>query len=385
MPLALRECTGRVLAADLLSPIDVPGHTNAAVDGYALRSQDLADSGIDLAITGRALAGHPFAGEVEAGCCVAITTGAPVPKGADSVVMQEYTRRVDDGQVRIEHACKAGDNIRRAGEDIRAGSRVAPAGTRISPALLGVLASLGLEQVAVTRRPRVALFSTGDEIQPPGEPLRPGGVYDSNTYILRGLLTDLGMDILDLGRVPDDPDQLRATLEKAAASGDAVITSGGVSVGEADHIKPLLTALGHMDFWKLAIKPGRPLTFGHLGDALFFGLPGNPVAVMVTFLQFARPALQKLAGMTPSPLPTLRALCDDRLRKRPGRREFQRGILSTGEDGHLHVGLTGRQGSGILTSMSRANCLIVLEESRGDVAPGDSLEIQLLPWALQGA
>jgi molybdopterin molybdotransferase len=283
--------------------------------------------------------------------------------------------------VRIDASTKAGDNVRFAGEDVPAGSVVAAAGTRLSPALLGVVASLGIDWVSVRRRPRVGLLSTGDEVQPPGTPLRPGGVYDSNRYTLGAMLTWLGAEVVDCGGVPDDPVRLRAALADAAARGDVVVSSGGVSVGEADFIKPILAELGAVDFWKLAIKPGRPLTFGTLGKALFFGLPGNPVAVMVTFLAFVRPALQRLMGMPPVAPGRLRATCTDRLRKRPGRREFQRGVVRADAEGRLRVRLTGRQGSGVLTSMSQANCLIVLPEDRGTVEPGDEVLVELLPWA----
>jgi molybdopterin molybdotransferase len=380
----LWEADGRTLAAALLSPLDVPNHTNSAVDGYAVRGADVAGTGeVELELVGRVLAGHRFDGLVEPGQCVAITTGATMPEGADSVVMQEYTQ-TDASRVRILRPCRPRDNVRQAGEDIQQGAEVAAPGTRLTPALLGVLASLGLDSVTVLRRPLVAVFSTGDEVQPPGTPLKPGGVYDANRFALRGLLAEAGVDMLDLGLVPDEPGALRATLAEAARRSDAVITSGGVSVGEADHIKPVLAELGQVAFWKLAIKPGRPLTFGELGGSLFFGLPGNPVAVMVTFLQFVRPALQRLAGMEPSPLTPLRAVCTDSLRKRPGRREFQRAIATAAADGRLHVALTGRQGSGILTSMSRANCLIVLPETQQDVAAGDMVDIELLPWARVG-
>ena len=380
----LWDADGRVLAEAVRSPLDVPGHTNSAVDGYAVRGADLAvERAGELSLVGTALAGHPFAGEVEQGHCVAVTTGAPMPRGTDAVVMQEYTR-IEGNRVRILRPCRPGENVRQAGEDIRAGSVVAEAGTAMNPALLGVLASLGLDAVTVRRRPTVAVFSTGDEVQLPGTALKPGGVYDSNRFALRGLLAETGAEILDLGLVPDEPEELRTKLAGAARTSDAIITSGGVSVGEADHIKPVLAELGHAEFWKLAIKPGRPLTFGRVGSTLFFGLPGNPVAVMVTFLQFVRPALQRLAGVNPAPLARLSAICETGLRKRPGRREFQRGIATIGADGRLRVELTGRQGSGILTSMSRANCLIVLSEGRQNVAAGDVVEIDLLPWAAIG-
>jgi len=379
--IALRTANGRVLAVDIRSPVDVPGHDNSAMDGYAVRGRDLPAEGVaQCVLVGRALAGHPYAGAVGAGQCVAITTGAPLPAGTDTVVMVERTE-VTGETVRIGAGTKAGENVRRAGEDVRTGSVIAAAGTALNPALLGVVASLGIDPIVVCRRPRVALLSTGDEVQAPGTPLRPGGVYDSNRYTLTAMLALLGVEVIDAGGVPDDPRALRAALADAAARADVVISSGGVSVGEADFIKPILNELGAVDFWKLAIKPGRPLTFGSLGNAWFFGLPGNPVAAMVTFLAFVRPALQRLMGAQPTTPAGLAAVCDDPLRKRPGRREYQRGIARVDRDGRLRVALTGRQGSGILTSMSRANCLIVLAEERGSVEPGEEVPVELLPWA----
>jgi len=377
--LALGDALGRVIAAEVPSPIDVPGHTNSAVDGYALRGDELAD-GARFEIAGRALAGHPFDGKMLPGTCVAITTGAAVPGGADTVVMQEDTDARDTDVV-IRRACGRGDNVRQAGEDIPAGGIIARASDRITPPLLGVLASLGLGAVEVCGRPRVAVFSTGDEIREPGEPLPRGCVYDSNRYTLRALLAGSGVETIDLGLIPDDREQLRHALTEAAAVSDAILTSGGVSVGEADFIKEILAELGTVAFWKLAIKPGRPLTFGTLGKSLFFGLPGNPVAAMVTFLQFVQPALEKLSGATPQPPVRLRARCRDRLRKRPGRREFQRAILTRDNSGRLEVALTGRQGSGVLTSMSLANCLIVLTEEQESIDPGTEVGVELLPWA----
>lgn len=371
----------RVLAEDLRSAIDVPAHDNAAMDGYAVRGADLPAAGIArLTLVGRTLAGHPYARVIGTGQCVAITTGAPLPAGTDTVVMVERTEAVGD-TILIDAGTRPGDNVRFAGEDVREGSLVAAAGTWLNPALVGVVASLGVDSVAVYRRPRVALLSTGDEVQAPGTALRSGGVYDSNRYALNGLLASLGAEVIDLGAVPDDPDRLRDALADAASRSDVVISSGGVSVGEADFIKPILAGLGSVNFWRLAIRPGRPLTFGRIGAAVFFGLPGNPVAVMVTFLAFVRPALQQLMGMRPTALIRLEATCAERLRKRPGRREFQRGIARTGADGKLQVRPTGRQGSGILTSMSEANCLIVLSEDRGTVEPGERVSIDLLPWA----
>jgi molybdopterin molybdotransferase len=372
---------GRVLAEDVRAPKDVPSHDNSAMDGYAIRGEDIPAKGAArLTLIGHALAGRPYEGAVAAGECVGITTGAALPAGADTVVMLERTEAAGT-TIQIDDRARPGENLRRAGEDVRAGSIVAGAGTRLAPALLGVIASLGRDAVQVYRRPRVALLSTGDEVHQPGAPLAAGGVYDSNRYTLAAMLAALGVDLIDFGAVPDDPQRLRAALAEAGHCSDMVISSGGVSVGEADFVKPILAELGAVDFWRLAIKPGRPLTFGTLGAATFFGLPGNPVAAMVTFLQFVRPALQRLAGTTPEPLTRLAAVCTERLPKRPGRREFQRGIAFLSADRELRVKLVGRQGSGVLSSMVQANCLVVLAEDRGSVEPGERVSIELLPWA----
>ena len=295
--LALREALDRVLGEDVISPIDVPGHTNSAMDGFALRHADLAPDGITaLRCIGTAMAGQPFAGEVGAGECVRIMTGAPLPRGADTVVMQEHAEE-DGGTVRIGTGERKGQNIRQAGEDLARGEVALARGKRLTPADLGLLASLGRAEVTVLRRPRVAFFSTGDELRGLGEPLGEGEVYDSNRYTLFGMLKRAGAELRDLGVVPDDLEALRATFSEAAAGADLVITSGGVSVGEADYTKQVLRELGEVAFWKIAMKPGRPLTFGRLGDAWFFGLPGNPVAVMVTFYQFVLPALRRRARL----------------------------------------------------------------------------------------
>ncbi|MEW6611993.1 MAG: gephyrin-like molybdotransferase Glp, partial [Pseudomonadota bacterium] len=304
----LLDAYDRVLAADLLSPVDVPAWANSAMDGYALRA---VDGDTPRRVVGTSLAGHPFAGVVDAGECVRIMTGAPMPAGADTVVMQEHVTR-DGDQVRLSGAPKAGDNVRHAGEDLRHGSLAVPAGTLLRPATVGVLASLGIGEVSVHRRLRVAFFSTGDELQPVGAPLAPGQIYDSNRYTLHGMLRRLGAQPLDLGRVPDDPAALEQALREASVMADVVITSGGVSVGEADFVKGLLERLGRVNFWKINMKPGRPLAFGEINGATFFGLPGNPVSVMATFYQFVRPALLKRMGMAQvEPLPLLRVRCLD--------------------------------------------------------------------------
>ena len=372
----LREALSRSLAQPIVSPIQVPSHTNSAMDGYALAGADLPRQGSgELTVVGQVLAGHIFDGPVETGHCVRIMTGASMPTGTDTVIMQEQAR-VRGDRILIGDRHRSGQNVRHAGEDIDVGDRVFEPGRTLIPADLGLLASLGIGEVQVLRRPRVAFFSTGDELRSVGEPLRNGDVYDSNRYTLYGMLKRLGLEILDMGIVPDNPGRMEEALKQAAAAADVVITSGGVSVGEADYIKRLLETLGDMDFWKIAIKPGRPLTFGRLQDSLFFGLPGNPVAVMVTFYQFVRPALLKLKGEKQVLPLELDALCTTALRKRPGRAEFVRGVMETTGDGGFEVTTAGKQGSGILRSMSLANCFVVLPPRSGDVQPGDRVRVQ---------
>ena len=379
--LALRSALGRVLARDVVSPIDVPAFDNSAMDGFALRSADLAASGDTLiAVSGTAFAGQPFAGSVPAGAAVRIMTGAVMPTGLDTVVPQEFTRPADGGRVRIPAGVvQAGDNRRLAGEDLARGQPALQAGRILSPADLGLLASLGQAEVPVFRRLRVAFFSTGDELRSIGQPLDAGCVYDSNRYTIWGMLTRLGVDLIDLGVVPDQPAALAAAFSQAAASADAVITSGGVSVGEADHTKQVMRELGEVLFWTIAMRPGRPMAIGRIGEpghqAILFGLPGNPVAVMVTFYAFVRDALLAMSGATPAPLPLLRAVSTEALRKKPGRTEYQRGIVTQADDGRWLVRITGAQGSGILRSMSEANGMVVLHHGQGSVAAGELVDV----------
>jgi len=375
--LALRNSLGRVLARDIISPLNVPAYANSAMDGIAIAGSDLPQSGTRiLEVIGTAFAGVPFDGTCHAGQCVRITTGAPLPRGTDTIIMQEQIENIGRAKVCIGAIHRVGQNVRQAGEDIACGTTVLESGHFILPADLGVLASLGIGEVSVFRRPRVAFFSTGDELRSIGEVLAEGEIYDSNRYSLFGMLTRLGVEILDLGVVGDKPDDLREALQHAAAAADVVITSGGVSVGDADYIKSLLSELGEIGFWKIAMKPGRPLTFGKLNKALFFGLPGNPVAVMVTFYQFVQPALHYLScGTVKLPL-TIRATCGNKLYNRPGRFEFQRGIMRQNRDGEFEVVRAGQQGSGVLTSMSRANCFILLEEDSKSIEVGDTVLIQ---------
>jgi molybdopterin molybdotransferase len=375
---AVRAALARVLAADIVSRIDVPSHDNSAMDGYAVRHADLAASGDTLLREiGKAFAGRPYAGSMTPGTCVRIMTGAVMPAGADTVVIQESVT-VDGEQITIPAGQEAGQNRRLAGEDLERGKPVLLRGQVVRPAELGLLASLGETEASVYRRLRVAFFSTGDELVSVGTPLSEGQVYDSNRYTLYGMLHSLGCEVLDMGVVGDDPASLESALITAAANADVIITSGGVSVGEADFIRGLLAKLGEVVFWKIAMRPGRPMAFGRIGNALFFGLPGNPVAVMVTFYQFVRNALLRMMGRTGDvTLPMLRVPCVDRLRKRPGRTEYQRGVLSRGDDGEWRVRLTGAQGSGILRSMSEADCFIVLQHDQGAVNPGDLVSVQL--------
>ena len=381
--LALRSALGRVLARDIVSALNVPAHDNSAMDGYALRAADLATAADTLlGVAGTALAGGHFKGSMAPGQCLRIMTGAVLPAGLDTVVPQEFTRISPDGRICIPAGTvAAGDNRRLAGEDLACGEVALSAGRLLTPADLGLLASLGQAEVPVWRRLRVAFFSTGDELRSIGEPLGEGCVYDSNRYTLWGMLQRLGVELIDMGVVRDDPLALREAFSQAAASADAVITSGGVSVGEADHTKQVMKALGEVLFWKIAMRPGRPMAVGRLQSpgqarpAMLFGLPGNPVAVMVTFYAFVRDALLAMSGATPDPLPMLRAVSSKAMRKKPGRTEYQRGIVSQATDGRWMVQITGAQGSGILRSMSQANGMVVLHHDQGHVAAGDLVDV----------
>ena len=379
----VRQALGRVLAEDVISLVDVPAHDNSAMDGWAVRHADLASEGeTRLKNIGTAFAGRAFDGKVSRGEAVRIMTGAVLPAGADCVVIQEVAR-VEDGAVVVPPGQRAGQNLRRAGEDLKAGEAAIHAGTLLRPAEIGIVASLGVAEVSVRRRVRVALFSTGDELCSIGTPLFPGAVYDSNRYTLWGMLTRLGCEVIDMGVVRDQPDALENAFKEASACADAVVTSGGVSVGEADFIRQMMAKLGEVAFWKIAMKPGRPMAFGRMDadrsdGAWLFGLPGNPVAVMVTFYQFVRPALLKLMGIDPVPeFPAFPARCVEAMKKGRGRTEFQRGILFQ-ENGEWCVRPTGAQGSGVLSSMARADCLIVLEPERDKVSSGDTVMVQLM-------
>ena len=369
----VRTALGRVLAEEIVPSIDVPAHDNSAMDGYAVRFADIEKP---LTEIGTSLAGKPFHGSVGAGQCVRIMTGAVMPAGADTVVIQEVVKR-EGNRITVPPGQKRAQNVRNAGEDLKIGVPVLTAGKWLRPAELGLIASLGIGEVRVKRKLRVAFFSTGDELASIGKALKPGEVYDSNRYTLHGMLQRLGVEIEDLGVVRDDPKALEAALLKAAKA-DAIITTGGVSVGEADFIRELMAKLGEVLFWKIAMRPGRPMAFGRIGQAYLFGLPGNPVAVMVTFYQFVRDALLHLAGRTDDyAIPLLRATAADNLRKVPGRTEYQRGVLFR-EDGVWKARITGQQGSGVLRSMAEANCFIVLEHERAAVKAGEQIAVQLM-------
>ncbi len=385
--LPIRSALGRVLARDVVSPINVPAHDNSAMDGYALRGLELnAQGDTEFSVAGSTgFAGGPVSGAVPAGHCVRIMTGAVMPAGLDTVVPQEFTRTLDAGRIGVPAGLlRVGDNRRLAGEDLARGEAALQQGRILSPADLGLLASLGQAEVPVWRKLRVAFFSTGDELRSVGEPLPEGAVYDSNRYTLWGMLTRLNVEVIDLGVVRDNPAALEAAFTQAAASADAVITSGGVSVGEADHTKQIMAKLGDVLFWKIAMRPGRPMAIGRMGtpgrEAILFGLPGNPVAVMVTFYAFVRNALLAMSGATPAPLPALRARSTEALRKKPGRTEYQRGIVSQAPDGQWDVRITGAQGSGILRSMSVANGMVVLHHEQGNVAAGELVDV----WPFEG-
>ena len=373
---AIRSALGRILAEDITSPINVPTGTNSAMDGYALNSADIPAQGLsELHVAGTAYAGKPWKDRVNRGDCVRIMTGAIMPAGTDTVVMQEHVES-EDQIIRIEHTVQPGGNVRQAGEDIATGDIILTRGTEITPADIGLIASLGVPEIRVYRRLKVAFFSTGDELRSIGEKLADGHIYDSNRYTLFGMLQRLGAEIIDMGVVRDDPAALQAAFEEGANQADVLITSGGVSVGEADYVRNILQKVGEVNFWKVAMKPGRPLAFGRIKDCHFFGLPGNPVSVMVTFYQFVQPALRHFMGANVIEPIRFRVVCQSRLKKKTGRVEYQRGILSRNENGELAVRKTGMQGSGILRSMAQANCFIILPMECGQIEPGTEVDVQ---------
>ncbi len=374
--LDLHSALGRVTAQEVVSNADVPNHTNSAMDGYAVCGEELPDHGTAaFRVIGESFAGSAFHGRVKSGQCVRIMTGAVMPPGTDSVVMQERVDRAGD-TITIRAGEQKAANVRYAGEDIKAGDVVIPVGTRLGASHLGLLASMGQSEIEVYRKPRIAFFSNGDELRPVGTPLALGEVYDSNRYTLYAMLRNLGVEQTDLGIVRDDREAIAAAIESAAGQADLVITTAGASVGDADYIKEILTRLGTVSFWKVAVKPGRPLSFGRLEKSLFFGLPGNPVSVMVTFQVFLKPAIKQLSGERFDVPTVLKMRTLTALKKRPGRMEYQRGVMSLNEKGETVVCSSGEQGSGILSSMSRANCFIVLPDDSAGVSAGEWVEVQ---------
>ena len=384
--LPLMQALGRIVAEDIISPINVPAHDNSAMDGFAFDGKQLGTAPLQLRVVGTALAGKAWQGSVKSGECVKIMTGAVMPEGLDTVIAQELTTlKAADGETVVEVPAgilQAGDNRRKAGEDLQRGLPALMAGSTLTPAALGLVASLGIAKVKVYRQLRVAYFSTGDEVLSLGDALREGAVYDSNRYTVFGLLSRMGCAVIDMGVVRDDPALLEDAFKQAANKADVIITSGGVSVGEADFTKAMMKKLGDVAFWKIAMRPGRPMAVGRLGNSILFGLPGNPVAVMVTFLAFVKPALLHLMGGTPSTTPYLRAKSAVALRKKPGRTEYQRGFVRTLPDGTLQVEAAGNQGSGVLRSMVEANGLIVLHHHQSNVAAGDEVDVMMFEGAI---
>ena len=376
------EALDRVLAVDVVSPISVPPHDNSAMDGFAFDSQRMQPGQpLKLRVAGTAFAGKAWAGSLQSDQCLKIMTGAIMPAALDTVVPLEFVKVEGDAVEIPPGVVQAGDNRRLLGEDLMAGRPALRQGQTLGPAALGLIASLGLPSVTVFRRIKVAYFSTGDEILTLGEPIREGAVFDSNRYTVFGLLKRMGVDVIDMGVVRDEPALLEAAFRNAARQADAIITSGGVSMGEADHTKAMMKQLGDVAFWRIAMRPGRPMAVGRISEAgkssVLFGLPGNPVAVMVTFLAFVRPALQRLMGGTATAPVLLQAKSLEPLRKKPGRTEYQRGIVSRAADGSLTARITGNQGSGVLSSMVEANGLIVLHHSQGNVAVGDVVDVMM--------
>ena len=384
--LPLMQALGRIVAEDIISPINVPAHDNSAMDGFAFDGAQLGTSPLKLRVVGKALAGKAWQGSVARGECVKIMTGAVMPLSLNTVIAQEFTTVNTSGIETIVEIpaglLQIGDNRRKTGEDLQRGLPALTLGNALTPAALGLVASLGIAKVKVYRQLRVAYFSTGDEVLSLGDAMREGAVYDSNRYTVFGLLSRMGCEVIDMGVVRDDPVLLEQAFSKASETADVIITSGGVSVGEADFTKAMMKKLGDVAFWKIAMRPGRPMAVGRLGNCILFGLPGNPVAVMVSFLAFVKPALIQMMGGLPSSTPYLRAKSAVALRKKPGRTEYQRGFVRALPDGTLQVDAAGNQGSGVLRSMVEANGLIVLHHHQSNVAAGDEVDVMIFEGAI---
>jgi len=374
----IRESLSRILAKNIKATINVPSVRNSAMDGYAINKKDIPlEQTNQLKVVGKSLAGNPFSNSIKQGECVRIMTGAIMPIGSDTVIIQEHVLlSKSETEITIGHDTKPNANVRQAGEDISKGDVVLTKGKNLTPADIGLLASMGLSQITVIRKLKVAFFSTGDELRSIGEKLNDGEIYDSNRYTLYAMLSRLNVEIIDLGVVKDNIDLLGQAFNEAKAKADLLITSGGVSVGEADYVKDILADHGNMNFWKVAIKPGRPLAFGNLSNTLFFGLPGNPVSVMVTFYQFVQPAIKKLSGDNSNLPISIKVPSASKLKKKSGRVEFQRGVLEKDKNNNLIVRKTGPQGSGILHSMSEANCFIILPQDADNIESGELVNVQ---------
>ncbi|MCW8932527.1 MAG: molybdopterin molybdotransferase MoeA [Gammaproteobacteria bacterium] len=373
----LRQALGRVLAKDIIATFNTPPCDNSGMDGYAFKSTDINDqSTLTLKVAGQSFAGHPYKGEVAPGEAIRIMTGAQVPNGVDTIVMQEHTEKNDEQNVTITTIPKPYANVRKAGDDLKTGQTFLSKGKKLSPTDLAFLATQGIAEVSVSRKIRVAFFSTGDELRSIGETLNEGDIYDSNRYSLYGLLKNLDVEMIDMGVIPDDREAIEEAFITASELADTVITSGGVSVGEADFVKETLEKLGKINFWKISMKPGKPLAFGTIGNSLFFGLPGNPVAVIATFYQFVQPALKRMKGQDIVLPLTVKAKTTELLKKRPGRTDFQRGIMEQSDSGELTVKNAGTQASHVLTAMSRANCFIVIPAESSSIEVGEMVDVQ---------
>lgn len=375
----ISDAVDRILAQPIDSTVDIPSYDNSAMDGYALRAEDLSQPGSTLTLVGQALAGHSFQGELKPGECIRIMTGAQVPASASAVIPQEDTEVQADSpkQIRFQVSAKVGQNIRRQGEELKIGSPVFAVGHRFTPVDIGLLASLGIAEVAVKQQLTIALFSTGDELVQPGQPKRADQIYDSNRFVLHAMIERMGFNVLNLGLIPDNKQEIADAFMTAAAKADAIVCSGGVSVGDADYTKQVIDELGVVGFWKVAMKPGKPFAFGKVNGTWFFGLPGNPVSATVTFQQLALPALRRLAGEREYKPMIITAEAGELLKKRPGRADFQRGILRC-ENGVNRVYSAGAQGSGMLSSLVHGNCLILLSQEQGSVQPGEQVSVEVL-------
>ncbi len=373
--LPLDQCLDRIIAEDLCATNIQPPWNCSAMDGYGLNSQSF-HAGNTLTMVGSSFAGHPYSGEVAEGQCIRIMTGACLPDDCDTVVMQENVE-ADGNNIKFPSSIEQWQHVRKAGSDMEVGEIALVKGQRINPRNIGVIASLGLNTVTVFRKLKVAVFSTGDELVMPGEIRQTGQIYDSNRYSVIALCHRLGCDVLDLGLIPDDRDLIKKVMQDAAQKVDVLLTSGGVSVGEADYVKPIVEEIGEIDLWKVAIKPGKPIAIGSIGNCRFFGLPGNPVSATVTMNLLVQPAMRKMSGMEKTISTIIPAICESNLSKKPGRKDYQRGNAFTDDQGNWHVTSTGAQGSARLTSVAQGNCYIVLDDACGNVSAGDTVNIQI--------